>query len=98
VALTSVGISETLLLDAVRTIPDSAFVRPNSKTLLVNKVLAFDKQVAANAFGAKEKLEHDIRVRVQEWLRDDYVAASPLTYTKQQLLDLIDSILERLAK
>jgi hypothetical protein len=97
VSLTSVGISGTLLLDAVRSIPENAFAGRNSKTTLVNKVIAYDKQLAADAFGAREKLEHDIRAHVQEWLRDDYVAPSLLTYTKARLLDLIDSMIARLA-
>jgi hypothetical protein len=93
------GIASRLLSDAVRSIPEPGFVKRNQKNTLLNKVLAVENQIASgNDFGARQKLEHDVRVHVDAWLLDRYAVTSRLAYTKQQLLELVDSLIAQLPR
>jgi hypothetical protein len=92
------SISGRLLSDAVKAVPDEAFWIAGNKLALQNKVTAFERALTNDRTGAAEKLRNDIRVHVEQWLREDYAVTSALEYTKPQLLELIDAIAMRLSK
>lgn len=90
-----------LLSDVVALIPDDGFLKNPSqrRNALLNKIEALDGQLAAGDLnGALGKLENDVRKHVDRWLLDEYLVSSPLEYTKSEILELIDELLERLAE
>jgi Putative Ig domain len=94
-----VNIASKLLSDAIRSIPDYGFVRNQSQlrnALLLN-VNAMDLQLSAgNTGGAAQLLQNEIRTQLVNWLIDGYTTQTPLEYTKQQILDLVDELVGRL--
>jgi hypothetical protein len=96
-----VDVRSKLLRDAVESLPDNAFVNGNTarKTALLNKVDAFERQLAAGAKnGALNNLRNDIRKTLSDWLIDGYQTTSPLQYTKAAILNLVDDLSGRLTR
>jgi hypothetical protein len=88
-----------LLRDAVTAVPEEAFVadRVNQKKALVQKVEAFEQMVAKGDIGpALNKLQNDVRVHVEMWLVNEYAVANALQVTKEELLQLINTLVARL--
>jgi len=97
--LAEVHPTSKLLHDVVTALPDSSFVRKpsQSRAALLSKIDALDQQISTRSPGAANKLRNDIRKSVVDWLLDNYAVASPLQYTKSQLLSLVDELIQRLA-
>jgi hypothetical protein len=88
-----------LLDDAVLSIPDSGFDQnpAQRRNALLNKISALNYQLSAGDItGALNNLRNDILKNVQSWLVDGYATESPLQYTKQQILDLIAELIQRI--
>jgi hypothetical protein len=88
-------ISDKLLADAVRALPDEAFLwrATELRTALLNQILAYSFMIQRGGdVGAKQELSNAIRRNVTRWLRDSFVASDPLTTDKTQLLALIDEL------
>jgi hypothetical protein len=86
-----------LLLDALRSAPDQAFgaVPEEGRKALLNKVQALGQMISeGHTLEAAHKLEHDIKPRIEEWLQP--TATTPLQVSKEELLDLVDELSERL--
>jgi hypothetical protein len=97
--LASVNIASKLLVDAIRSIPNSGFDQnpDQRRNALLNKIGAFDAQLSSkNLTGAVNKLTNDIKKALQDWLVDAYLVQSPLQYTKTQLISLVDELIQRL--
>ena len=59
---------------------------------------SFDSQLSSgDRHGAVSKLQNDIRKDLDQWLVDGYAVSSSLQYTKVQVLDLTDELIERLS-
>jgi hypothetical protein len=97
--LAAVNPVSKLLLDAVRAIPEQAFVGQHVEqaTTLVNKVKAFETIMGHDGIGAAlNKLQNDIRPHVETWLAAGYEKTNPLEVSKAELLQLIDNLIARL--
>lgn len=97
--IASVSPQGKVLTDTVRALPDEAFVdNPfQRRGALINKVEAFEKQVAHGALqGALQKLQNDITRDVQTQLRDDYHAPGPLQADKASLTVTLADVEARL--
>jgi hypothetical protein len=99
--ITTVNILNKLLVDAVNAIPINAFVRDNTGRwkALTNKASAIEKQLkSGDIMGACQRLRHDLKKHVENWLKDGCQKATPLEMTKEELLLLIDKLIMRLEK
>ena len=97
--IADVIVTTQMLRDAIETIPDYGFVMNPSqrRSALLNKVDAMERILRqGDIVGAENKLENDIRKHLQEWLKDDYEKQNVLTYTKGQILALVEGLTERL--
>jgi hypothetical protein len=97
--LSTLNIATGLLYNAIKLLPDNAFNQTSleRRKALLNKIGAFDAQLSAGATqGAKNSLQNDIRKSLQDWLLDNYAVSSSLQYTKAQILDLVDELIQRL--
>jgi hypothetical protein len=93
-------VARALLRDAVTALPDAAFVRTPAqlRTALLNQIAAFDQHLAVgDQTGARDFLQNGIQALVVTSLLDSYPTASPLQYTKAQLLALVDELVQRLS-
>jgi len=87
-----------ILRTEITRIPDSGFItQPDERrNALLNKLEPIDKQIDEKAFrGAKQKMEKDLRDKINKWLKDDYEAAANQP-TKQEMLELVDDMIARL--
>ena len=99
VLVVDIVVTTQLLHDAVDAIPDFGFTRNSSqrRIALHNKVDALEAQIRNGAFtGAVNKLQHDIRPTMESWLVDDYQPENVLQYSKAEILDLVDEMVQRL--
>ena len=95
-----VNIPSKLLSDTIASIPDSAFDENPSerRNTLLKKTSSFDSQLASgDRNGAVSKLQNDIRKHLDQWLVDGYTVSSSLQYTKVQVLELADELIQRLS-
>lgn len=99
IGIARIEISSKLLADAVRTIPNGGFQKnaDQVRKSLLNKINALGAQILAGEVGqAATKLRDDIRKSLQNNLVDDYAVETPLQYTKEGLLALVDELIKRL--
>jgi hypothetical protein len=97
--IASSNIISSLMSNVIASLPDTAFgMNPEQRrTALLNKIAAFDQQLSAgDLVGARNNLQNDIETQINNWLVDGYATTTPLEYTKQQILDLISELLQRL--
>lgn len=97
--ISQVSVGSTLLRDVVKALPDAAFVSnaPQLRNALLNKIDAFERQSSPQpTVGARQKLLNDIRKQLADWLIAGYPVDSPLEYTKEQVLGLVDELVQRL--
>jgi hypothetical protein len=88
-----------LLLDGLEAIPDRGFVadKIQRRNALRQKILAVENMLSAkNYFGALQALRFDLAKITDEWLLNDYSIESPLEFTKQEFLILINEAIRRL--
>jgi len=88
-----------LLHDAVDSIPDHGFVvQPwQRRKALHNKIDALEKMLEKNNInGAINKLEKDIKDKLEKWLLDNYEKEKPAQLSKIEVLDLVNEIIQRL--
>ena len=88
-----------LLHDAVDSIPDHGFVvQPwQRRKALHNKINALEKMLEKNNIkGAINKLEKDIKDKLEKWLLDNYEKENPAQHSKIEVIDLVDEIIRRL--
>ncbi|MBU4341862.1 MAG: hypothetical protein KJ928_04645 [Candidatus Altiarchaeota archaeon] len=87
-----------LIRDAINLIPDHGFKKNPSqrRNALLNKIEAIEQMTLENNYDeAIDKLENDVKDKIDKWLVDDYEVEDPLQITKDQILDLIDEIIYR---
>jgi hypothetical protein len=97
--LAKTTIASTLLRAAIQALPDAAFTKDPSqrRNALLNKVDALDGQLAGgDTTGARNKLQNDIRKQLDDWLADGFQPQTPLQYSKAQVLQLVDELIQRL--
>ena len=84
------------LRSAIEAIPSRGYDKnpEQRQKALLNKVDAFEKVLSADKPGARQKLRHDIRKAVEEWVTD--YSGTALEFSKAKILALIDSIDARL--
>ncbi|RSN75596.1 hypothetical protein D6D85_05845, partial [Candidatus Methanodesulfokora washburnensis] len=88
-----------LLHDAIDSIPDYGFINnpDQRRNALHNKINAVEKMLEKKNFkGAVEKLDHDIRDKLEKWLVD-YEIENPEQLTKNAVISLVDEIIRRLS-
>ncbi len=88
-----------MLATAIASIPDLGFVdNPTQRrNALLDKVAAFEQQLAnGDTTGAAQKLTLDIRKHIVDWLVDGYATVSPLEYSKNEVLSVVDRVLQGL--
>lgn len=88
-----------LLHDAIDLIPDHGFINnpDQRRNALYNKIEAVEKMLENNNIrGAKNKLEQDIKDKIEKWLIEDYQKEEPLQLSKSEIEELMDKIIERL--
>ena len=44
---------------------------------------------------AKDKLENDVRDKLDKWLVDDYQVTDPLQLSKEEIIELVNEIINR---
>ena len=89
-----------LLHDAVDSMPDYGFINnpEQRRNAFHNKIDAIEKMLEENNInGAVQKLEHDIKDKLEKWLVDSYQVENSLQFTKKEVLDLIEEIIARLS-
>jgi hypothetical protein len=89
-----------LLHDAVEALPDNAFAGGliERRIALLNKVEAFDQLMQSDDLvDARNKLIFDIRPHLDSWLINT-ATSDPLNVTKQEILQLNDKLIARLAR
>jgi hypothetical protein len=89
---------ERSLREAIARLPDAAFRRATKgrRNALNNKLDELDEKMAAGEYQeAVNKLEHDIRDKLEKWIHDEY-ETSALQPTKTELLALVDEMIARL--
>jgi len=97
--ISEVNSNAKTLLDAIGLIPDYGFDHdPEERRMsLAEKIMAFEQMIETNRpKPAVNKLIMDIRDKITKWIKDDYEIETPLQYTKQKVLDLIDEIYLRI--
>lgn len=84
--------------------PDRGYILnrslPNSdrRKALLDEIDALEKQLAEGSYAeALDRLTNVIRKQVVRWLIDGYPTTSPLEPTKEQLLQVIDMMIERVS-
>lgn len=88
-----------LLHDAVDSIPDHGFANnaEERRNVLHNKIEAVEEMIEqGNLKGAVNKLEFDIKDKLEKWLIDDCEVEDPRQLTKKEVIELINAIIERL--
>jgi hypothetical protein len=99
IIVVQVGIGPKLLHDAINAIPDFGFAR-NSDQLrkaFQNDVAALQKMIDSGAVqGALQKLTQDFRPKVQRWVIDGYIKATPVQLEKPEVLAVIDKVTEQI--
>lgn len=89
-----------LLHDAINSIPNHGFINNSEQrhNTLHNKIEAVEKMITQGNFkGAMNKLEFDIKDKIEKWLVDDYQKENPEQLSKVEVTELIDGIIERLS-
>lgn len=89
---------ERSIREAIARLPDAAFRRApkGRRKALNNKLDELDEKMEAGEYrGALNKLEHDIRDKLEKWVQDEY-ETSALQPTKAELLTLVDEMIARL--
>ncbi|MFQ6049969.1 MAG: CARDB domain-containing protein, partial [Candidatus Paceibacterales bacterium] len=88
-----------LLHDAVDLIPDYGFVKnpEQRKNALHHKIEAVERMIDRGNFkGAVNKLEHDIKDKIEKWLVD-YQKEEIEQFSKVEIIELVDEIIYRLS-
>ncbi|MEM2179001.1 MAG: CARDB domain-containing protein [Candidatus Methanomethylicaceae archaeon] len=88
-----------LLHDAIDCIPENAFVKDGigRRKALHNKINEIEEKIMKNLIiDARNKLKFDLRDKLQKWLIDNYEITDPLQLSKNEILDLVDEIINRL--
>ncbi|MFH7860285.1 MAG: CARDB domain-containing protein [Candidatus Aenigmatarchaeota archaeon] len=88
-----------LLHDAIDCIPENAFVKDGigRRKALHNKINEIEEKIMKNLIiDARNKLKFDLRDKLQKWLIDNYEITYPLQLSKNEILDLVDEIINRL--
>lgn len=96
--ITEINPIERGVREAIEMLPDSGFInRPDERReALFNKLDAIDEQMEEEKFrAAKRKMKDDIRSKINRWLKDDYDTTG-LQPSKEEMLDIIDDMIERL--
>jgi len=89
-----------LLHDAIDSIPDYGFADNSEqrRNALHNKIDAVENMLEENNIEeAKEKLEYDIKDKIEKWLLDEYQKEQPTQLSKDEMMNLIDEMLYRLS-
>jgi hypothetical protein len=89
-----------LLHDAVDLIPSTGFEKnpDQRRKALHNEIDAIEKILTEGNFqGAIQKLEHDIKDKLDKWLVDDYPREDLLQYAKDEIIDLVNKTIQRLS-
>jgi hypothetical protein len=89
-----------LLHDAINLTPDKGFIdNPEQrKNDLHNKIKEIEDQInEGNITDAKNKLEFDVKDKLEKWLVDNYQKETPFQFSKSELLNIVDNIILRLA-
>lgn len=94
-----VNVTTRLLHDALDHIPDFGFINnaTQRRNALHNKVRALENQVSARGDlgGVIRKLKTDIKPTIMRWLIERYEVENPLQYSKEEILELVDRLIER---
>lgn len=88
-----------LLHNAADSIPDYGFINnaEQRRSALHNKIRATEKMIEKNNFkGAINKLKLDIKDKFNKWLITDYQKENPEQLSKDEIIELVDEIIERL--
>jgi len=96
--LTEINPNSKLLHDAVDLIPDHGFIdNPEQRRkALHNKINEVEIKIEeGDIIDAKNKLEFDIKDKLEKWLIDDY-QKDTLQYSKDEIIDLVDEVIGRL--
>jgi len=86
-----------LLRDAIDLIPDYGFVKnpEQHRNALHDKVNVVENMLRQrNTNGAVQKLEYDIKDKLEKWLFDEYQKEDLLQYSKKEILDLVNKIIQ----
>jgi len=97
--LTEIDPNTKLLHDAIDAIPDYGFIKnpKQNRNALQNKVDEVEVKInEGNILDARNKLKFDIRDKLEKWLVNDYQKETPLQYSKTEILNLVDEIINRL--
>jgi PKD repeat protein len=88
-----------LLHDAIDSIPDYGFTRnpEQRRKALHNKISEVEIKIEEGKIkDAKNKLEHDIKDKLEKWLVDDYLKENPEQLSKDEVIGLVQAIIDRL--
>lgn len=96
--LTEINPNTKLLHDAINLIPNHGFIdNPEQRRkALYNKINEVEIKIEdGDIKDANNKLEFDIRDKLEKWLIDDY-QKDTLQYSKDEIIDLVDEVIARL--
>jgi hypothetical protein len=88
-----------LLSDAIDLIPDNGYMNnpERRRNTLHNKIDAMKNSIDSGEFqGAKQKLENDIKDKVEKRVKDSYATDSIEELSKEDVLEIIDEMISRL--
>lgn len=97
--VTTMNPVERSVRDRIEQIPDYGFInRPDERRdSLFNKLDAIDEQMKQDGFrSARQQMEDDVRANLERWLEEEYETTA-LQPTKQEMLELVDDMINRLA-
>lgn len=96
--MTEVTPTTELIHDAIDLIPSYGFIKnaEQRRNALHNKVDAVEKMLKGkNKQGAKNKLENDIKDKLEKWLIT-YEKENVLQYSKEEIIELVNNLIKRL--
>lgn len=98
--LIEINPNSKLLYDAVDSIPNHGFINnpEQRRNALHNKINAVEKMIEeGNYKGAINKLEFDIKDKLEKWLVDGYQKENLEQLLKVEVIELIQAIIDRLS-
>jgi len=97
--LTEFNPNAKLLHDAIDSIPDYGFIKnpEQRRKALHNKISEIEiKMEEGNITDARNKLEHDVKDKLEKWLVDNYQKENSEQLSKSEITKIVQAIIERL--